>query len=306
MKIWQNHEWGGPDTLQLDDVPSPVAGAGEVRVATRALGLNPVDWKLLTGKAPVKMDLPHVPGGDIAGVVDQIGEGVTRFSVGDRVFGLIGLKGAYAEQVVTSATSLAAIPEGTDFAAAAALPLVSLTALQGMLADGRDLSGLAILVHGGAGGVGSAAIQIARASGAKVTASASVAKAGFVTGLGADKVVDFRLGDAEIADASFDMLVDLVGDSQEAGLWRLVQKGGSVIRVAGGATAAAEEEVDGARAYKVRVKPDGDNMAQIARYVGEGRMKAAIEKTFPFESAVEALEIVKAGHVTGKIVLTVG
>lgn len=305
MKVQQIREWGGPDQLNLEEVTDPSVGPAQVLVATRALGVNPVDWKLLTGKAPVLPPLPHIPGGDIAGVVEAIGDGVSGFSVGDRVFGLIGLMGAYAEKLSVDPAVLAAIPAGMDFATAAALPLVSLTAMQGLLADGRPLGDLDILVHGGAGGVGMAAIQIAAAEGARVTASASAGKADFVRGLGAGRVVDFRSGDTGLAAGSFDVLVDLVGDSQEAGLWQLVRSGGSVIRIAGGATAPAEEEVDGVRAYKVRVRPDGRHVARVASLFEAGKLVVLIEERFAFEDAAKALEQVKAGHVTGKLVLLV-
>lgn len=305
MQVQQIHEWGGTDQLKLETAPTPVVSKGQVLVANRAMGVNPVDWKLMTGKAPVLPPLPHIPGGDIAGVVEAVGEGVTAFAVGDRVFGLIGLMGAYAQKVVVDATMLAPIPDGVDFTSAAALPLVSLTALQGMLSYGRPLEGLNVLVHGGAGGVGVAAIQIAKAEGASVTASASAAKANFVRDLGAHNVVDFRSGETGLADATFDILVDLVGDSQEAGLWSLLRSGGSVIRIAGGATAPAEEVVNGVRACKVRVRPSGDDMGRIAGLAKAGKLAASVEATFPFAQAAKALEQVKAGHVRGKIVLVV-
>ncbi|QQN75309.1 NADP-dependent oxidoreductase [Croceicoccus sp. YJ47] len=303
MKAQRIHEWGGPDRLTLDDVPAPDVSDGEVLVAVKAVGINPVDWKLMTGKAPVLPELPLVPGGDIAGVVERVGEGVDGLSPGDRVFGLIGLTGAYAGKVAVAASSLARIPGNVDFPAAAALPLVSLTALQGMLSDGREVGSLDILVHGGAGGVGTAAIQIARAMGARVTASASAEKAQFVKNLGAGQVVDFRSGTI-LDPSSFDMLIDLVGDSQETALWKLVRRGGSVIRIAGGATAPAEEEVGGVRAYKVRVRPNGEHMNKVASLLDSGAISAPIDAIFPFEDAVEALEMVKAGHVKGKVVLT--
>lgn len=305
MKVQQIHEWGGPDQLKLEEVPEPAVGAGQVLVASQALGVNPVDWKLMTGKAPVLPPLPHVPGGDIAGIVEAVGEGVSGYAVGDRVFGLIGLMGAYAQKIVADPAVIAKVPEGMDMATAAALPLVSLTAMQGLLSDGRPLAGRDVLVHGGAGGVGMATIQIAHAEGACVTASASQGKAGLVRELGADQVVDFRSGDTGLAPASFDILVDLVGDSQESGLWRLVRLGGSVIRIAGGATAAAEEEVDGVRAYKVRVRPNGEHVARIASLYESGHLAVPIKASFPFEEAAGALEQVKAGRVAGKIVLLV-
>jgi NADPH:quinone reductase-like Zn-dependent oxidoreductase len=298
------HEWGGTDRLRLETVDVPKPQPGQVRVAIAAIGVNPVDWKVLTGKAPVPMDLPLTPGGDIAGTVDAIGDGVTAFAPGDRVFGLIGLQGAYAEQVVVSVDHLAAVPEGMDIAEAAGLPLAALTALQGMQADGRPLAGLDVLVHGAAGGVGTIAVQLAAAQGARVTGSASASNADFVRSLGASAVVDFRQHDLVGGEASFDMLIDLVGNSLETGLWSMVREGGSVVRIAGGATAAEIEEVDGVRVYKVRVRPSGEHMRYVAQLAAEGRLKVHIEARYPFADAIAALERVKEGHVRGKVVLT--
>lgn len=304
MKIVRAHEFGSPDKLVLEDVAAPAPGPGQVRIAVRAAAVNPVDWKLLSGKAPVLPPLPLVPGGDLAGEIDALGDGVAGWSLGDRVFCHPGLTGGYAGQVVVAAEAVAPMPAGLDFAEAAALPLTALTAQQGLAADGRSLAGLHVLVHGGAGGVGIMAIQIARAAGARVTASASAANAALVADLGAQRVVDFRLQPVADEAADVDLLLDLVGNSQETGLWALVRDGGSVIRIAGGAAAAPFEEAGGIRSYKVRVRPDGAGLAQIARLAAEGRLRPVIERTFPLASVQDALRLSMAGHTRGKIVLT--
>jgi NADPH:quinone reductase-like Zn-dependent oxidoreductase len=300
MQIVRAHAFGTPENLVVEDIAPPEPGPGEVRIATRAIGVNPVDWKLLTGKAPVNPPLPLVPGGDVAGLVDALGEGVTEVAIGDRVMALIGLTGAYAQAVVTKAAHLAPIPPALSFAEAAGLPLVALTAWQGFAADGRDLAGLDVLVHNGAGGVGNAAIQIARARGARVTATASAANADFVRALGAGSVVDPRAGEVP---GPCDVLIDLVGNSLETGLWAHVREGGSVIRIAGGADAPACEERDRVRAYKVRVKPDGAGLRALADLAARGLLRTTIAQEFPLSAAAEALGVSKSGHVRGKLVL---
>ena len=305
MKIVRAHMFGAPDQLLVEDVPVPQPGPGEVRIAVRAVGVNPVDWKLLTGKAPINPPLPLVPGGDVAGVVDAVGAGVAGWRIGDRVMALIGLTGAYAAAIVTDAANLAPVPESLSFEEAAGLPLAGLTAWQGLAADGRDLDGLHLLVHNGAGGVGNAAIQIARARGARVTATASAANAGFVHSLGAETVVDARAAPVESLPGDIDILMDLVGDSLETGLWARVKPGGSVIRIAGGADAPPQEERDGVRGLKVRVRPDGTALHALSDLAAKGALHTSIAKVLPLEEAAKALHLSKSGHVRGKIVLIV-
>lgn len=305
MLIVRAHRFGGPDQLVLDDIAAPEPGPGEVRIAVRAASVNPVDWKLLSGKAPVLPPLPLVPGGDVAGTVDAVGEGVSGLTVGTRVFAHPGLLGGYSEAITVDAASVAAIPAGMDFAEAASLPLVALTAWQGYLADGRDLSGLHVLVHNAAGGVGMAGVQIAKARGARVTGTASAANADFVRGLGADEVIDFRTAPVAGRARDVDVLLDLVGNSKETGLWALVREGGSVIRIAGGADAPPESVEDGIRGYKVRVRPNGAQLAEIAALVDAGQLRTEIARTYPLAQAADALKSSMSGHVRGKIVLTV-
>jgi len=303
MKIIRAHAFGGPDQLVIDEVALPQPGPGQIRVQVRGIGVNPVDWKLLSGKAPVLPPLPLVPGGDIAGVVDAVGEGVSGVAVGDEIFAHPGLTGGYAEAVLIDPAAAARKPVALTPAEAAGLPLVALTAWQGLAADGRDLSGLHVLVHNAAGGVGMAAVQIAKARGARVTGTASPANADYVRSLGADAVVDFRAEPVAGQPQDVDILVDLVGNSKESGLWSLIRPGGSAIRIAGGADAPNVEEVEGVRAYKVRVRPNGEQLRAIAGLVEQGCLKVEIARTYPFEEAAEALRASMSGHVRGKIIL---
>lgn len=304
MLIVRAHEFGAPEKLVVEQVAAPEPGPGQVRIAVRAAAVNPVDWKLLSGKAPVLPPLPLVPGGDLSGTIDAVGEGVTGLAIGDRVFCHPGLTGAYAGQVAVAADAVAAIPAGLDFIHAAALPLAGLTAQQALAADGRDLAVLHVLVHGGAGGVGILAIQLARAAGARVTATASAANAAFVQDLGAQDVADFRTQPVAGRARDVDVLVDLVGNSQETGLWALVRDGGSVVRIAGGAQAQPFEQADGIRAYKWRVRPDGAGLARLAALADSGQLRPVIEQVFPIACVAEALRLSMAGHARGKIVLT--
>lgn len=304
MRIARAHAFGGPDKLAIDEIDAPAPGAGQIRIAVKAAGVNPVDWKLLSGKAPVLPPLPLTPGGDIAGVVDAIGEGVEGWKIGDRAFAHPGLTGGFAEAVVLDAAAAAPFTANVGFAEAAAVPLVSLTAWQGFVADGRDLAGLHVLVHNAAGGVGNAAIQIAKAKGARVTGSASEANAAFVKEQGADAVVDFRTSSVEAQARDVDVLLDLVGNSRETGLWTLVREGGSVQRIAGGADAPPTETVDGVRAYKVRVRPNGAQLREIAALLAKGGLRPHVEASFAFDDVQQALRVSMGGRVRGKIVLT--
>ncbi|WP_176593589.1 NADP-dependent oxidoreductase [Sphingobium sp. EM0848] len=305
MKIIRAHEFGGPDRLVIDEVDQQEPGPGQIRLRVQGIGVNPVDWKLLSGKAPVLPPLPLVPGGDVAGIVDAVGDGVEGWSEGDPVFAHPGLMGGYAESILVDAAACAVSPKGLRAREAASLPLVALTAWQGLLADGRDLSGLHVLVHNAAGGVGTVAVQIVKAKGGRVSGTASTANAAYVRSLGADDVVDFRSEPVEGRAQDVDILLDLVGNSQESGLWSLVKPGGSVIRIAGGPKAPDVEEVDGVRAYKVRVRPNGGQLREIAVLVEQGALKVEIAATYPFPQAADALRASMAGHIRGKIVLAV-
>lgn len=308
MKRVAIYDFGGPEQLVYEDAERPVPGPGQVLVRVGACSVNPVDWKIRSGaaRAVVRDPLPAILGGDLAGTIESLGDGVTDWSVGDAVYAQVGLLGAYAEYVAVDASALGRKPDDLTFVEAASLPLVALTIWQGFDADGRDLSGLKVLIHNAAGGVGTIGVQIAKALGAYVVGTASAANADYVAQLGADEVVDFRTTDVASRGRDIDILVDLVGSADALALWSLVKPGGSVIRIAGGADAAPFEEKDGLRAYKIRVRPDGAQLTRIAGLVEQGRIKPEVARVFPLAEAAAAHVISQAGHVRGKIVLETG
>ena len=308
MKRSVIYDFGGPEQFRYEDAPKPEIAPGKLLIRVEACSVNPVDWKIRSGAARAALTdpLPVALGGDIAGVIEEVGEGVSGWSVGDEVFAEIGLWGGYVEYILLDAGIVARKPKNLDFVEAASLPLVALTALQGFNADGRDLAGLKVLVHNAAGGVGSVAVQIAKALGATVIGTASDKNADFVRGLGADQVVDFRVTPISEHARDIDILMDLVGNPDAMAIWALVKPKGSVIRIAGGADAPPEAEADGIRALKVRVAPDGPSLARIAGMAEEGKLKPEIAQTFPLSQAGAAQELNRAGHVRGKIVLKTG
>jgi NADPH:quinone reductase-like Zn-dependent oxidoreductase len=292
MKIARIYEYGGPENIVIEEAAAPVPGAGQVLVRVAAGSVNPVDWKVCAGalKAVPGFALPQVPGGDIAGRVEALGEGVAGWKPGDAVYGFIGLVGADAELVAVKAEILAAKPETLSFEEAASIPLAGLTAWQGLLKDGRDLSGLHVLVHGAAGGVGTAAVQFAKAKGARVTASASAKNAVLMRELGADVVVDFRVTPAEGLAKDVDVLLDCVADDAATALWALVKPGGSMTRVV--------------RVASVRVAPSKAQLEEIAGLVAAGRFRPVVARVFPFAQLSEAFTLNREGRVVGKIALS--
>ena len=305
MKRIAFYDFGGSDQLRYEDAEPPQPGTGQLLIRVKAAAVNPVDWKIRSGaaRAVVQQPMPVVPGGDLAGIVEAVGEGVSGWSAGDNVFCHPGLIGAAAELVAVDAAAVARMPSNLDFVEAASLPLVGLTVVQGFAADGRSLEGLDVLIHNAAGGVGSFAVQYAKAKGARVTGSASAANAEFVRSLGADAVVDFRTDGADAAGET-DILMDLVGNQDALALWAQVRPGGSVIRIAGGADAPPEAEAGGVRALKVRVRPNGAQLGDLTQLVESGAIRPAIARIFPLAEAGAAHDLSQHGHVAGKIVLT--
>jgi NADPH:quinone reductase-like Zn-dependent oxidoreductase len=308
MKVMQIHEYGGPEQMKYEDAARPEPGPGQVLVRVAASSVNPADWKIRSGavQTMMKFPLPLILGGDVAGVIAAVGEEVAGWKAGDEVFALVGLVGAYAQYVTIDAAFIAAKPANIDFVAAGALPLVSLTAWLALAQDGREMREKHVLVHNAAGGVGSVAVQIAKARGANVTATASAKNAEFVAGLGADKVTDVRQTPADTLPQDVDVLLDFVGNAEALTLLKLVKPGGSVTRIGGGPVDPALAETLQIRAAAIRVKPDGAALAEIAAMVEAGKIKPHVAEVFALQDAGRAHEVSQAGHVVGKVVLKVG
>jgi NADPH:quinone reductase-like Zn-dependent oxidoreductase len=306
MKAVRIHEYGGPEVLRLEDIPRPSPAAGEVLIRVRAMGVNPVDWRLRSGAARKHMDLamPAILGGDIAGEVEQIGDGVEGFKAGDAVYAMIGLAGAYAQYVSIKASIVAPKPKTMSMVEAASVPLVALTAWQGLFEHGKLHHGQTVLVHAAAGGVGIFAVQFAKASGARVIGTTSAKNADFVKSLGADQTIDYKSVAFEKEVSGVDMVVDLLGGEVAERSIAVLKPGGVLIQISPSPAAAEKAKAAGVTAIPVRVHPDGGQLREIASLIDAHKVKTSIAATFPLAETGRAHELSKEGHTRGKIVLT--
>jgi len=312
MRAVSLDRFGGPEVLTEVQRPVPVPLPTEIRVRVTAAGVNPVDWKTRAGQgmAPVLGDPPLVLGWDVAGVVDAVGAGVTRFTVGDRVFGMPWFPrqaGGYAEYVTAPSRQFAAAPAALEPVAAAALPLAGLTAWQSLVDIAGVVEGQRVLIHAAAGGVGHLAVQIARSRGAYVIGTASSAKHRMLGELGLDEAINYRGTEFEHVLDPVDVVLDLVGGDVALRSLDVLRPGGLLVsvpsRTAGEALAAAAER--GIRATGMLVEPDGHGLEQLAALVGAGQLRPVVAETFPLRRANEAHRLGETGRTSGKIVLTV-
>lgn len=296
------HSFGGPEVLELETVPAPEPGPGEVLLRSGGAGVNPVDWKTRTrgGK-----DLPFVLGWDVAGTVEALGEGVGGVGVGDRLFGLVRFPdegGAYAEYVAAPADELAPVPAGLELTEAAAVPLAALTAWQALVERAGLGAGQTVLVHAAAGGVGHLAVQIAKARGATVIGTASAANAGFLRSLGVDQVIDYRSQRFEQVVAGVDVVLDTVAGETLERSYGVVREGGWVVTILG--HPSGDEAADrGVRVERVLVRPHGEQLRELAELIERGELRPTVQEVLPLAEVRRAHEIGGEGHVRGKLVL---
>jgi NADPH:quinone reductase-like Zn-dependent oxidoreductase len=306
MKAVRMHDYGSIDSLVYEDVAQPVPAADDLLIKVRAAGVNPVDWKIVEGfgKGWLGHGLPHILGCDFAGVVEAMGSAVTRFKAGDAVYGYTSMarEGTYAEYVIAKESEIAAKPEALDFAEAAALPVATLTASQALFGLAGLAAGQKVLIHGAAGGVGSMAVQLAKAQGAYVIGTASARNAEFVKDLGADEVVDYTTTKFEEVVKDLDVVFDLIGGDTQQRSYAVLKKGGFLV--------AASQPPDettaksyGIRAAMVGTQPSGAKLEEVNALVEAGKIKTFVEKLFPLSEAQAALELSKQGRTRGKIIL---
>jgi alcohol dehydrogenase len=323
--------------MSLDDRPEPEAGPEDLVIDVRAASLNPIDFKLRERKVwpVIRPRFPLGLGCDVAGVVRAVGASVVdRFAVGDEVCARLerNRMGGLAERVVTAAGGgVAPKPRRASFVEAAALPLAGLTALQALREIGRLEAGQHVLIHAGAGGVGTYAIQIAKILGLRVTTTAGARNAELVRALGADEVIDHAGADAgaRLAEVSrrvpFDGVLDTLGGASEPRSLALVRPGGIVVAIGGMPDAGlaglpawvrpALWLITGARRRAIRrtgarfayffMRPDGAQLVELARWIDEGRLRSIIHGTFPLADFRAAFAALEGGHARGKIVVTV-
>ncbi|MGW4675228.1 NADP-dependent oxidoreductase [Streptomyces sp. NPDC004324] len=306
MNAVRAHRRGGPEVLVHEVAPRPVPAAGEVLVEVRSASVTrgELDWDAtwtdsFDGSGAPR--LPVVPSKEVSGVVAALGPGVTEWHVGDEVFGLIPFTrdGAAAEFTAVPAAVLAARPAALDHDRTAALPLAGLTAWQGLVVHGGLRAGTRVLVHGGAGGVGSIAVQVAAALGASVTATAGAGTADFVRGLGADRVVDHRGERFEDLVEDMDLVLDTVGGDTQERSWRVLRPGGLLVSV----VAPPDTAREGGRFFVV--EPDRAGLEELARMAGTGTLVPRVERVLPLTRTAEAYEALEKGHRRGKLVLRV-
>jgi NADPH:quinone reductase-like Zn-dependent oxidoreductase len=311
MRVIAQDEFGGPEVLHIAERPVPEPLPTEVRVRVQAAGVNPVDWKTRAGRgmAGVLGDPPFTVGWDVAGVVDAVGLGVTRFAEGDRVLGMPWFPrqaAAYAEYVTAPSRQFAKIADAVETVTAGATPLAALTAWQ-VLVDTADVQpGQRVLVHAAAGGVGHLAVQIAKARGATVLGTASAAKHELLTGLGLDEPIDYTSVAFEDVVRDVDVVVDLIGGEYAHRSLRTLRPGGLLVSVPSGVPEGLPEAAReaGVRATPFLVEPDGAALTGIARLLAEGTLRVLVDSTYPLERAADAHAAGEQGHNTGKLVLT--
>ncbi|MEU5628511.1 NADP-dependent oxidoreductase [Streptomyces tendae] len=301
MRAARFHAYGGVETLVVEQATDPHPGPGEIRVRVAAAGVNPIDWKLRSGalRQVLPVELPAIPGRDAAGVVDEIGGGVQGVSVGDRVFGLGGVTGASAELVILSAWAHA--PATWSDGQAAGAGLASVTAMRGLNALG-PLAGRTLLVEGAAGGVGSAAVEIAVARGATVTGTAGERNHEFLSSLGAVPTT-YGPGLAQRLATLAPRSIDIVLDTAASGsLADLVAIAGDAKRVA-----TVADHVGGRRlgTHVVNAENDSALLSAAAELGGQGRYTPRIEETYPLERIADAHAHAERGRTRGKLVISV-
>jgi NADPH:quinone reductase-like Zn-dependent oxidoreductase len=312
MRAVSQDRFGGPDVLHLVQRPVPEPLPTEVRVRVRAAGLNPVDLGTRAGggMADILGAPPFVLGWDVAGVIDAVAPGVTRFAVGDRVFGFPRFPheaGAYAEYLTAPARHFAATPAALGDEQAGGLPVAGITAWHVLVDTARLQAGQRVLIHGAGGGVGHLAVQVAKARGAEVIGTASAIKHDALAAFGIDDVLDYRRERFETAVRDADLVVDLVGGDVSFRSLEVLRPGGLLVYVVsdvlptGLASAAAAR---GVRATAILIEPDHAALEQLAGLAAAGALQVLIHDRIPLEAAAHAHDLAERTRPLGKVVLT--
>jgi alcohol dehydrogenase len=330
MKAFALDRYGGPDVVSLRELPEPEPGEGDLLVDVRAASVNPIDFKIRSGdvKVLIKDRFPLVLGSDLSGVVLRTGKGVTRFAEGDEIFARLRKDriGSFAERVLVDEGVAARKPAKLSHAEAASIPLVGLTSYQALLDIGKLERGQRVLIHAGAGGVGTFAIQLARHAGAEVVTTASPKNHELLRRLGAAEIVDYRTQRFEDVVAPCDVVFDTQGGETLERSFRVVKQGGVVVTVGGKpdakfakawglnpvlvlvlrilmrkVTRLAREK--GAHFEYLFMRPDGVELSRIGELLEEGTIVPVIDSTYPFADTKKALAHVESGKAVGKVVV---
>ena len=310
MKAAQISGYGGQDALQItNDAPKPQAGAGEVLVEVYAASTNPFDYKVREGylKEYIPLQFPAILGGDVAGKVVAIGDDVEGFEIGQAVYGSAGAAGghgSYAEFTVVKSGQLAPKPKNIDFNTAAALPLAAVSAYQAVVDHINLQTGQKILIHGGAGGIGALAVQIAKNLNAHVATTVSASDAEYVKSLGADEVIDYKAEDFATKISGYDAVFDTVGGETADQSYQVLKPGGTLVSMAAQVNEALAKQYD-VNFISQSTTFTPERLKAVTELVEAGKLKVNVDKVFPLDQAAEALEYLKTGHPRGKVVIQV-
>jgi NADPH:quinone reductase-like Zn-dependent oxidoreductase len=306
MKAVVAHEYGGPEVLKLEDVPVPEPKENEILVRVIASGVNPADPLILNGKFAKEFGthLPLILGYDMAGVVVKTGAKVSKLKVGDPVYAYLLWGGGWAEYCISNENESSIKPKSLSFVDASAVPLAALTAWQALIDIGKIQAGQTVLIHGGSGGVGSFAIQIAKTRGARVIATASTPNQDLLKQLGADVAIDYTKQKFEEIARDVDFVLDPVGRDTLARSYGVVKKGGIVVTIVSRCdeTELKKREIRGA---SLSSHPNSGELDEIAKLIEAGKIKPVVAQVLPLSDAAKADGQAETHHTRGKIVLKI-
>jgi alcohol dehydrogenase len=311
MKAAQISEYGDADVVKVTtDAPKPTPTDDQVLIEVHASNINPFDGKVRLGfmKQMKPLEFPATLGGDLAGVVAAIGKNVSNFSVGDKVYGSANLfgggSGAFAEYAVTSPKNLAKMPKSLDFTESASLPLTAVSALQVLHGHMKISAGQKILIHGGSGGIGSIAIQVAKHNGAHVTTTVSAASFDYVKQLGADEVIDYKTQKFEEMLSGLDAVFDTVGGETYDKSYQVLKKRGMLVSM----VMPPNEELakkHGVTAVIQMTKINTEDLEKLAKLVQDGSVKPEVDSVFPLDKIQEAFRAQEEGSPHGKVIVKI-
>ncbi len=308
MSAVRIHRYGGPEVLQYEVAPRPEPQPGEVVIRVHAAGVNPLDWKIRAGSLGefMRHSFPLIPGWDFSGVVEKTGQGVTRFSKGDHVYGMgdVSRDGAYAEYIAVRESVLARKPQSLHHVHAAAVPMAALTAWQSLFDIAQLQAGQHLLIHAAAGGVGHFAVQLAKWKGARVTGTTSTKNHKLLYNLGADELVDYAVVRFESLTSDIDVVLDTIGGDTQERSWKVLKPGGLLVSLVQ-PPSADKARFYGVRAVMAETQPSSTQLAQIARLIDSGEVKPVIDRILPLSEARRAHQLSQTRHIRGKLVLRV-
>ena len=305
MKAIVIHQNGGPEVLKYEDAPRPRPKDDEILIRVMAAAVNPVDVAIREGRFGGR-GFPFIPGMDVAGVVEQAGSKVTRFKKGDAVYAYLSFEeqGGYAEFAVANQEHTALEPRSIDFEKAAAVPLAATTAWQALVEKAGLSAGQTVLIHGGSGGVGTFAVQIAKARGAKVIATASTANQDLLKQLGVDQPIDYTTTKFEDVVKDVDVVLNAVRGDTLARSYSVVKKGGIIVSITGQPD-PGELEKHGIRGSGLSAHPDAKVLEELAKLIDAGKITPIVSAVMPLVDVAKAQEQIASRHTRGKIVLKI-